>query len=192
MFPRSLMGAGFDCGYHHLGDLDYWLDILRSGSYLYIPEILCNFRHHRQSATHKNLRELYFVSDYLRLGEKQAYWLEMTGESPEQYRERVILFAATHINKLVSQDDLSLSQVIGDRENQEKELIELKEIAYSALLQVSRLTQEKNSRDSLLLAEERRFDHLMPALLDISNWSPTKPIRGLRTALKAARRLLVP
>lgn len=90
MLTARALGDGFNTGYYHLGDLDLWLRILKSGDFYQIDETLCKFRRHSASTTNKNLEGLLFAIDLIRLANENVDSLKAIGYDNQSYKMRIV------------------------------------------------------------------------------------------------------
>src|SRR5262249_44407235 len=104
-FPRKYMAHGFDAGFHHLGDLDYWLRILLNGDFTYTHQELCSFRRHRKSQTHLNLSELRVATDLLRIGRKFRSVLVAAGLSEREFMRAALKLISEQLYCLTRSDE---------------------------------------------------------------------------------------
>jgi glycosyltransferase involved in cell wall biosynthesis len=138
LFPRQAGSDGFDARYYHLGDLDYWLRILQHGDYVFLNEPLCRFRRHQGSATNKNLENLLFGIDMLRLGDVFQNVLDEMNLTAHEYKLLAVRRIASFANKALSEGDMSLSRFLEQLPQQPEEikrqLSEFRELALYALV----------------------------------------------------------
>lgn len=115
-FPRQLIGDGFDHRYHHLGDLDYWLRILLSGSLVYNPDELCSFRRHQKSQTNANLSELRVATDLLRIGRKFRSVMVESGFTEREFMRSALHLISEHLYRLTrASEDSDVSDVLSGK-----------------------------------------------------------------------------
>jgi hypothetical protein len=69
-FSVDAIGDGFDTAMYQLGDMDFWLRILKQGRGYYISEPLYKYRIHDLSESKRNSDGVTSILDYLRIAEK--------------------------------------------------------------------------------------------------------------------------
>lgn len=198
-FRTSVKDSLFDCGFHHLGDLEYWLRILQHGDYYFIPDVLCRFRQHDSSTSHSNTKRLAFLPDQLRFWKK--FRESLTNDLTDEDFVRTCITASAHtVSYLARAGHLNVDHVRshGKRNAQLPDLIpraeveplldelsDFREITYHAL----RLMVNQNQTPGLHLNQiisvyenERTIERLerdVSRMLRSPSWRSTKLLRDL-------------
>lgn len=68
LFRRAAALRGFDARYSQAVDLEMWSELLRGGSFAFVPDALCDVRQHAAQITRGNLRGTRI------LDERRQYW----------------------------------------------------------------------------------------------------------------------
>ena len=88
MFRTAHAGTGFDTGYFHYGDIEYWFRILSNGDLQYLAEPKASFRRHEDSQTDKNHRKMLFALDIVKMS--FAYKSILSEFEPDELFQRRI------------------------------------------------------------------------------------------------------
>jgi glycosyltransferase involved in cell wall biosynthesis len=192
MFPRSLMGDGFDTNLYHLGDIDYWQRIILTGKLLYLSDVLVSFRRHGSSTTNRNARGLRYALDMFLLGRKYKDFLLSQGVSEESYAETCMEGIVSHMKFLVQHEGLTLSQLLAERNQEAASLVEelagFKELSYRGLLMAAQSAEEMVALKSEWEEERNRLEDTIAKLVKSRSWKLTVPLRATVKAIHAARR----
>jgi glycosyltransferase involved in cell wall biosynthesis len=94
IFRADAKGTGFDEDLSHIGDLEYWLRLLKQGSFYFKSDVLCSYRSHPNSQTRKNWHDFMIASDFLKIGSKCAWALDEVGICKEEFEAQNIRSAA--------------------------------------------------------------------------------------------------
>jgi glycosyltransferase involved in cell wall biosynthesis len=87
IFRKEYAGEGFDANFFHIGDLEYWLRIALQTRYFHIDDELCGFRHHEQSCTSRNMKDILYAPDMFALGDKYSEFFERIGRTKRDFTE---------------------------------------------------------------------------------------------------------
>lgn len=115
MVRKSHCIDGFNARYHHLGDLDYWLRILRNGDYFFINTILAYVRVHDNSCSTTNIRELLFAPDMVRLLLQFEDLIADFGDSYEKLLRRRCRDYSYHVQYLASKNQVTADVLRANR-----------------------------------------------------------------------------
>lgn len=159
MFPARFKSFGFDINYFSLGDLDLWFRLLQHGDLILLPEKLVTFRRHENAETSRQLNDMDWVLDFLRLSRTYEQFIRELGLNRQTYLLKFFDLAAGFVAE----------NVRGDSEYQTS-LSGYKELAYYAIL---RLAQA--------LTAEREYH----AIINSTSWRVTKPLRILKETLRS-------
>lgn len=110
MFPKRLMGSGFDESLHHLGDIDLWFQLLQKGTYYHSRENLSSYRVHAHRATTVNTQSIIWAIDALKLGKKLAPFFQRNNLSADDYMAKEVRHM-THWAKRLTHADWYLGQL---------------------------------------------------------------------------------
>ncbi|HEY9682427.1 MAG TPA: glycosyltransferase [Oculatellaceae cyanobacterium] len=189
MFPREHLGEGFDCGYYHLGDIEYWFRVIGKNKFLYLDEPLCRFRTHSKSTTSKNEKGLRFALDMLKMGSKYRTFLDDIGVSEETYSRLVAEATATHVKYLSRRGMLSLQDLLSVKsatpEAMQEDLAGFKEILFYTLLMAGETLEENYSLKREWEFERNNLEDKIAMLMKSKSWRLTIP---LRRAMKILRK----
>lgn len=158
MFPRRLLGTGFDTSYHSLGDLDLWLRLCRQGAVVHLAETLVTFQEHDGSTTSNLLRNMDWVLDFFRLSKAYEQEIAETGATREQFCLRFVEDAGTLIDELIKQGRLEMDELDGYRE-----------VAFYAMRRCAELG-----------FKSREYD----AIVRSTSWRITRPVRFVMRGFK--------
>jgi glycosyltransferase involved in cell wall biosynthesis len=207
MFRRSAAGAGFDTRYTLSGDIEYFFRILESGDYMYLDEVLVNFRRHGNSATVASLKDMSFVADALRLAEKYEHNEHSAGENEMPVRKAFIEGLIRKVNNAVYDRKIQLKIASspatahsGNDEdlNYERMACELLlyasnikmqlEEAQATVRRIEQQTANETTREkqiqTQLESEIKLLKQQMNDLKNSSSWRITQPIRWLGRVLQ--------
>ncbi len=136
MFPRPLIGKGFNNNYYHLGDIEYWLRIIGQETCYEIPKPLCLIRRHQESFTHASLKELLFALDILQFGHdyKNSYRkLELSEYDVGKLAvEKISTFVYSLVKSGLTPDEVTVCQIAPEQAL--SQLKGFKELSFYALL----------------------------------------------------------
>jgi glycosyltransferase involved in cell wall biosynthesis len=136
MFPASRAGSGFDIGYYHLGDLEYWFRVIAGGRLLYLHEPLCSFRFHPESTSNKNMKSMLFTLDALRLGKMYEEYLQDAGVDATEYRRQALEFSSWFVHDLARREGFTAeqsAQINCGNADKDELLRQFRELAFHAL-----------------------------------------------------------
>lgn len=181
MFRREFAGEGFDESFYHVGDLDYWFQILLRGEYYRIGKKLCQFRRHAASATSRNVKSLLYAIDTIKLGKKFLSVLLDRGFTYEEFLSDSIYCLAAQSLRLTDRDLYAGREILASA-MPEVDAADFQELAFRALQYAAKCNQasqsaltessqaKKTDPISVLEAEVR-------SLLESPYWHVTKPLR---------------
>lgn len=190
MFRREQAGAGFDTGFYHYGDIEYWFRILENGDYYFVEDTLCSFRRHPDSQTDKNHKELYYALDILRLSLKYRAFLKDI-EPDQVFRRRLAETVALHMKHVsdsaghdlcvdFEKDVLGSGTALGVS-NSAAGFRLLSGYALSCMTElIAELDHEKRCR----FDEHERFVGEVDKMRNSVYWKLTEPFRAVRDAMK--------
>ncbi|HNB24387.1 MAG TPA: glycosyltransferase family 2 protein, partial [Candidatus Melainabacteria bacterium] len=136
LFPRALGGSGFDTRYKHLGDLEYWLRLLESGSLVCTSEKLCSIREHSKRQSVENMQSLAIATDYVQFAKAISSSVSAIGYSAESFFRSAIIELSQHLDHTIK-DEKQIS--VFKNFAQENPLYEL---AFHSLLLIANSKQE--------------------------------------------------
>jgi glycosyltransferase involved in cell wall biosynthesis len=177
MFRRKDAGAGFDKRFYHYGDIEYWFRIVESGDYLYLDEVLCDFRRHEGSSTKTNLSGMFFALDIILLGKLYASYCEEIGESSEHFNRRALEIVARQVSELIGNEGLKASDVVkickDNALSADEQLAAFKELSFLSLAYLSQLLGKEHS----LLCTIQDLDEMVQEVRRNPVWRATAPFR---------------
>jgi hypothetical protein len=177
LFRSQSASRGFSEQLFHLGDLEFWLRLLREGDYSYIPEELVKFRRHKQSATSRNIAQLRIASDIVQLAKLLSCSLADLGSSETEFiRANVSNFAATI---LAARDAGALDEgtLLGDeRLSREEEFGLKKSLLYALMLVAESSSRSIALRDAYIVGKS---EAKLRSLLESFPWRATRLLREL-------------
>lgn len=199
MFRRANVGNGFDQLFHHIGDLEYWLRLLMEGSYFHVSETLCNFRRHERAATLVNAKGLLGGIDLVNMARKYAPVIQSFGQTEQDFLKQSIAAYSTYLQSLVdygtvSEASLSEGQNRVDNDSppnnrQVQSLIDFRELAFHALLQIAALLGEpKVSLEKSRVISKNQFlikslESEVRLLVESPSWRNTRYLREVSRVL---------
>jgi glycosyltransferase involved in cell wall biosynthesis len=196
MFKAGATGNKFDTGFHHYGDIEYWLRILEHGSLLYLSEPLCSFRRHDESSTSTNLNGLYFAADIFRLGKKYESYLKELGETPEHFGKRAVEVIALHLDHLVRTEGLSEADVLAAKSTAQpiltlEDQTSFRQALFYSERRITSLLEELIATRNELEHKEGECQRLWAALNQLTSsvsWKLTAPLRNVRAKMSPTQR----
>lgn len=178
MFRKVAGADGFDERYHHLGDLECWLRILRNGHCYFLEEELCSFRKHEKSRTALNIRELFFATDMLRLATDFASEAEEIGYNKERFLDRCVIDIGKHVSALEQKGE-RFSCDSGEQSLDEHE-IAFRKLAYHSLRLIGR-GEFSDSSEYRLSHLVRHRERALRKILRSRSWRWTRFMRELKS-----------
>ncbi len=182
MFSSRATGEGFDTRFNHLGDLEYWLQILKKGDYFFLNKKLCFFRRHCDTASTQNEQSLLYAPDILYLCDK----LLPAASEGSHVRQSFISSNVQAIAEHVAKDNTrrqSMSLVHAPQNNSEA----FQRLFFHCLVQLgdSCILSRQNSTlmfyDSLRRIREKRLKGLLRSV----SWRLTRPFREVNRNMLA-------
>jgi glycosyltransferase involved in cell wall biosynthesis len=191
MFRACDAAEGFDLAYYHYGDIEYWFRLLAGGDLFYISDALYSFRRHEESSTTANLAGLYFALDIMRLGQKYRGYIEEIGESEEHFAKRAAEKIALHVDHLVRNEELTLTDVIAAGPYREGDSIASDDPVWRSLLfhsmrRITSLLEELIRTQNQLEHRQAECERLREAVNQMSSsvsWRLTAPLRTVRSKI---------
>ena len=186
MFRKIAGSDGFDERYHHLGDLEYWLRILRNGHCYFLEQELCSFRRHEKSCTATNIRGMFFATDMLRLAADFESEVEKMGYSKEQFIDRCIVDIGKHITNLEHRGEqfrCDVTQADGSAQALQELEIAFRKLAYHSLRFIGR-GEFHNPGEYRLAHLVRHRERALRKLLRSRSWRWTRFLRELKSRHK--------
>jgi glycosyltransferase involved in cell wall biosynthesis len=187
MFPRRFAHEQFDESFHHVGDLEFWIRLLKRGTYYRSDEALCRFRRHGASATTRNVQSLLFATDTIRMGRKHEDLLLSMGHSWQEFVDDAISGIAGQVNMMSELDLCSGAAILRDSMSP-VDAQEFQALAFYALRRVGGYGSVPQSatwswRNTQLAARITELEDEVRALLASPSWKKTKPLRELKRLL---------
>lgn len=186
MFRKVAGADGFDERYQHIGDLEYWLRILRNGHCYFLDEELCSFRKHEKSRTPLNIRGLFFATDMLRLATDFSCEAEELGYSKERFIDRCIIDISKHVLALEHKGECfsfeSAHHCDGEQAPHEQE-IAFRKLAYHSLRLIG-AGESSESADYRLSHLVRHRERALRKILRSRSWRWTRVFRELKSKHK--------
>ncbi len=190
MFPRNLVGDGFDTRLYHLGDIDYWHRIILGKKFLYLSEPLCSFRRHGGSTTSRNARGMRYALDMLLLGRKYKDFLLSHGITEEAFAEICVENIASHMKYLFDRQEFTLEHLLAETNGTPEELLEelagFKELTFRGMLILGQLLSERVALKREWEVERNRLEDTIATLIKSRSWKMTTPLRTAFKAINAA------
>ncbi len=188
MFRREHYGSGFSPVFQHMGDLEYWLRILRHGKLGMIHEPLVYYRHHPESTTQRNLRKLFVHTDIIHMAEAITDLLKDFNCSHQEFITQNLTRTSADIirlqngnpdlDALMGADDYQLSDIIALK----KSFVYLLNIVGAKAGVTPKITKEEQKIIAYLkiikVAEAR-----LHKILDSFSWRITRPFREINKFL---------
>ncbi len=176
LFPRALVASGFDTRYKHLGDLEYWLRLLESGSLVCTSEKLCSIREHSKRQSVENMQSLAIATDYIQFAKGIASSVAAIGYSAESFFRSTIIELSQHLNYTIKD-----KKQISILENFAKKN-PLYEVTFHSLLLIANSKQEivHPGMERKVELNERhiaRMERYLQQLLIAPGWHITRPLR---------------
>lgn len=189
MFRKYVAGEGFDEKYNHLGDLEYWLRILRLGQYYFLNQELCTFRRHSASRSSANARSMLFAPDVLRLAEGFRSETEAAGFTRDNYIAQCIVQLGAHVAYLDEAGELRESEIAeaghGDRDTPELNAAFRRLTFHSLRLIGKQKPHESRLPGDYHLAHLVRYrERALRNLLRSRSWRWTRFLRELKRRVK--------
>lgn len=178
LFPRNVIGNGFDTRYKHLGDLEYWLRLLESGKFICTSEKLCSIRVHEKRQSVSNVKSLAIATDYIELAKDITPSVSALGYSGESFFRSAIIELAQHLNYTIRNNKIDFLTEKFAAENP------LYEVALHSLLLIANNKQEvmHPGMERRIRYNERhivRMERYLRRLLSDPGWYLTRPLREL-------------
>jgi len=189
MFRALFRGTGFDTGFRHAGDLDYWLRLLRQGDLAMVNEPLVSFRKHKDAATRSNVSQLWAYTDIIRLADTNAAALAQIGLSPAQFISANLQSLASAVPRL-SSGEVDLTGIAEEDRYSAGDVASLKK---SFLYALSLIASDKLSAAPEVIPEivqnQQKIaasEELLRKILGSGSWRATRPLRELNRFIFAA------
>lgn len=106
MLRRSCVGDGFDIRFRQIGDLDFWLRLLRAGDGYYLSDRLCKFRLHAASESSRNASGVATLLDHMYLAAKNVDVLTYLNVTLEEYCRELVLETSARLSHEAERDHL--------------------------------------------------------------------------------------
>jgi glycosyltransferase involved in cell wall biosynthesis len=204
---KSHCQRGFNDLYHHLGDLDLWLAILRNGDYFHVDDTLSMVRSHDDSSSAANVRELLFVPDMVRLCTEFEDVLAGFGDSYERALHRWARALSNHVRSLEATNEVTAaalkssqcdSRYKNSAEDQTRtgvdqrildDLLAFREFMFYAMIDPQparsvRWLQGQSLQDEGVADLEMRLRQILKS----PSWKVTRWLRELNTSIRIAGR----
>jgi len=184
-FRREQIGSGFDCSFHHYGDVEYWFRIIGGRDCLFVSDVLCGFRRHPDSQSTRNQTGLLFALDILRLNKKYSALLSEFGERPEQTNRRAMELIALNLDHLVRQENLTLESFLNAGGEATVAVDDFKELFFGSLAALTATIAELDDWKCKHAAETAHLRAELANLHASRSWKITEPLRGLINSLRS-------
>ena len=189
MFRKYAAGEGFSEKYNHLGDLEYWLRILRLGHYYFLNQELCSFRMHSASQSAANARTMLFAPDVLQLAEVFRLETEAAGFTRDNYIAQCIVQLGGHVAYLDETGELLESEVAeaGYPDQDEQHLnAAFRQLSFHCLRLIGKQKpNESRVQDDYHLAHLVRYrERALRNLLRSRSWRWTRFLREFKRRLR--------
>lgn len=182
LFRANAAPEGFAEGLFHLGDLEFWLRLLRFGNYSYIPQALATFRRHDDSATTGNIKQLRIASDIIHCAKLLAPVIAECNYEEKDFILANLSCFATIICEQIKEGMFENEEILSSENLSRDEEIGLKK----ALLYSFMLIAENNGYQSFSVKTAgniARCETSNRILLESFPWRATRPLREVKRLL---------
>lgn len=207
MIRGSLVKDGFDTAFHHLGDLDLWLTLLRRSDFVYCDQVLSSFRVHEASSSSVNQRELLMLPDFIRLANKFEDILPELGQSYDKLLLNTSRSLAGHINFLSVTDQIKDSDFRSDtaeerylaalrmaerteaesRQKLIEDLLAFRALAFYSLRELGAASVMQAQYRTPIARKIAKMEVKLGTLLNSPSWHATKILRELKARTSVAK-----
>lgn len=179
IFRNEFIGDGFDTSYFHVGDLEYWLRIALNARYFHIGEALCGFRHHEDSCTARNMKNILFAPDMFAIGDKYSNFFEQIGRTKGEFIE----CALDTMSQMIYYEDLTEELDALEANSIMADPAGFRRIAAHALATLAERADGSFTKLRMQLQIESRERELR-RYLGSRSWRLTKSLRELNSRLQ--------
>jgi len=191
IFRAAANGSGFDEELAHVGDLEYWIRLLRNGYYYFESEELCVYRSHPDSQTCKNWENFSISTDFLKLGDKFGPVLDEVGLSREHFLAQNVQSAVVGAISLWDRQHLDVTPMSDPFSSdisatpKERALLKILTSLYSLPSALVSDTQDLPavSRELVLANSIYKLERGVFKTLNSPSWKFTKPLREINRLL---------
>lgn len=198
MFRTEHASYGFSTDLRQLGDLEYWIRILRNGDYAFINEPLASFRKHKDGASASNGLQLWHASDIIHMSYSVEGEIEEAGKTRYEFVQHNMRNFALHVDYLVDSFGASERGLHEKAMMRKQDFEGVKEALFHSLLLNAKFTRYGVGPDGeYSLAKDRfevlkkelaikRSEAVLQKLLSSFSWTSTRVFRELRRALSSS------
>ncbi|HIA51224.1 MAG TPA: glycosyltransferase [Candidatus Melainabacteria bacterium] len=195
MFRSEHSSYGFSTDLRQLGDLEYWLRLLRNGDYVFINEPLASFRKHKDGASASNGLQLWHASDIIHMSYSVEGEIEDTGKTRYDFVQQNMRNFAIHVDYLVDTFGASERGLHEKAVMRKQDFEGVKEALFHSLLLNAKFSRYGVGPDGeFSLAKDRfevlkkelaikRSEAVLQKLLSSFSWTSTRMFRELRRAM---------
>jgi len=169
MFPRQLAAGGFDTMYYHLGDLDLWLRLLQYGDYFYVHDPLCFFRRHEGGATTRNIKQLLFALDQLKLADQHATLIANDEAGIDELKINTTTDVARFVSQLFESGEITVDDVTANSPDS-RQSKQFQKLAFYALLAVTQMERKWQPQVEAKDAHIRGLEQSLDAIHASKRW----------------------
>jgi glycosyltransferase involved in cell wall biosynthesis len=160
LFRKAAGRTAFDTNYHSLGDLDFWLRLLKNGNFSYINQVGVSFRSHKDSETTRLLKNMNWVVDFVRLSHQHKDLVTELGLNEDEYLMGAVKQLGIFVESLVA------SQTINKETLDFEQTDGFKELAFYCLRALGQIEPER-----IILKDK------CEGMKRSASWKITKPLR---------------
>lgn len=186
MFYAKHIGDGFNTTFHHLGDLEYWIRLLRHGDLAYVDDDLVSFRMHEDSASTSNKARIWIAADIVKMSYACEQDLKTIKKSRAGFITDSLHSYSFELHNLVDTGELNVSTLRQDQSPiQRIDLESLREALFHSLILNSTLIPEIDN--VAVLKNELRIlkgEHKLRELMRSLPWKSTRFLREFNKLLK--------
>ena len=188
MFRSQYLDTGFSTVFKHLGDLEFWLRILKYGNLGFIDDNLSSFRQHNSSATTNNVSKLWVHTDLVHLADSLDQYLKKISFKKSEFIENSLPFSVRSLPRL-SDGTIDFEAVDDIDVLNPEDYKALKSAFLHALSLVSKIYRKNLELDRVQIEIERNERRIMQAeeevraLLRSFSWRTTRLFRELNSNL---------
>lgn len=198
MFRAEHASYGFSTDLRQLGDLEYWIRVLRNGDFAFINEPLASFRKHKDGASATNGLQLWHASDIIHMSYSVEGEIEETGKTRYDFVQQNMRNFAIHVDHLVDSFGASERGLHEKATIRKQDFEGVKEALFHSLLLNAKFTRYGVGPDGeYSLAKDRfevlkkelaikRSEAVLQKLLSSFSWTSTRVFRELRRALSSS------
>jgi len=191
MFRAAAMGKGFSTKFRHLGDLEYWLRILRDGDYGFVDDELVSFRKHLASTSVANASQLWHASDIIHLSNACQDLLSSIGRTRDDFIRESLFDFAHQFRHMLECGEVKLERLHEDSFLRRDDLEGIKEALMHSLILTSQSSLSSSYGPTYIETLEnelaiRKQEAFLQSLLSSFSWRSTRLLRELNRSLSRA------